>query len=415
MQKFPNKNLSDLYKLFGESCANEFHGSSKIKLYYILDANNRVRWAFPSNLKTPSFLNTFNSSSIKAYLYIAVCKILFKIKLKFMLSSGSIVVYYDPSKCFLKDLLNDHLINEHFSIFFGTYGDDRKLIIEFNDGISNESIGFIKIPLSERSKKLITNESKNLEILSCKKPLKSLLDFPELRPSRSYEALLIPNIFKDHSIIPKYSMLTPIIDLHNISYEVVTFSNFFEKKVLNNLDTLRVNKIFFNDVSEIKSNQIKDLCTNIVKSLKGLNNLYGKDELVRTSFAHKDFTPWNCRITSNKLSVIDWERADKETSHFFDVCHYIFQNEILVKQNFDTDDIKSKIMFSLKNFNALLGLKLNNKDLEFYFYCFLIDHISTRVELVSKSTEWFPQIDWQLNVWNNMLLNIATQKNTYKL
>ena len=48
--------------------------------------------------------------------------------------------------------------------------------------------------------------------------------------------------------------------------------------------------------------------------------------------AHGDFTPWNCFVTENHLSLYDLEMVQDGMPLGYDAFHFIIQNGILVKR-----------------------------------------------------------------------------------
>ena len=57
--------------------SNIFHVSKDFILYFINDKNNNKRWIFPSSLENPTFLNLYNSSTFKGYIYKQSVKLIF--------------------------------------------------------------------------------------------------------------------------------------------------------------------------------------------------------------------------------------------------------------------------------------------------------------------------------------------------
>ena len=392
----PKININDLNRLFGDNFHISSSKQNSIKIDYILDRNNRIRWAYPSELNRPTYLNTYNSSGIKPTIYKIITNICFKLKLKNIIRDGVITIYYDSNSCYLSNLLRNNFSSRNFSIFFGTYGEDRKMIIEYNDGSSDESSGFIKIPISKKSNHLVSNEKDNLMFLNNAISQSSKLKVPNCEHLSS-EVLCVKNIFNKDMKVPSYYSLKPVLSLHKLNIRNINYYEFYQNHYLKSKPSHFLPN--FRGLSDIKIMKIRDTIKDIYYYLDKMKNFFPDEKIVFTSFSHRDFTPWNCRFYEDSLYVIDWERAGYSPL-FFDIFHYVFQNEILINQNFCISDIRNKMLDILKLY-ANESININE-----YFILFLISHISNRVELIVESEEWFPQIEWQLNVWRDALIEI---------
>ena len=124
------------------------------RFYYVNNPDGTLRWVIPADAESASFLALYNSESLKAWLYKLFAKAIFSTGLKRLMMSGSFLVKpnlitYVKAKYGIKE-------NEQFTLFTGTRGANRKLIIEINNG--TQTTHFIKICFSESAQKNLQNE-----------------------------------------------------------------------------------------------------------------------------------------------------------------------------------------------------------------------------------------------------------------
>ena len=78
---------------------------------------------------------------------------------------------------------------KNYSIFTGTVGENRKIVVELNDGENTKY--FLKIPTTQSAKELVQNEAKSLKFLEQYEF--KLLDFPKVAYSDE-KVVVISNI-----------------------------------------------------------------------------------------------------------------------------------------------------------------------------------------------------------------------------
>lgn len=368
---------------------------SKLNCNYIKDRNKNIRWIFPSTLKMPSFLNFYNSNTIKGILYKYFIYFVFKIRIQRFFISGN-------TNCKLKDkyfeiLRKLNCIN--YSVFTGTAGENRKIVIELNDGKKTKY--FIKIPTTKSSKRLISKEKNNLVFLE----------------QFSFNYMTIPSVvsFNEEEIV-----------ITNIKPEIVAKGNGFSKthlcvleeiydKTLNkvhisNLDSLKSAAMYVDNLNTAVINidnsfhlKIKNLSENLNKLKKIIYN--EENRLLSISFAHCDFTPWNMYLANNKIHVYDWELAKNEIPLFFDFIHYIFQENILIKHK-NYKEIKLEISKYLKEdyFKGLL--KKYSVDFNEYYTYYLFINCSYYALKYLKQKDLHVQAIWLVDVWNEAIEDV---------
>lgn len=118
--------------------------------YYVNNPDGTLRWIIPSDAQSTSFLTLYNSQTVKALLYKFIARLAFSSGGKKYLMSGSFLMKPDlitnvRTKYGIKE-------SEQFTLFTGTRGENRKIILEINNG--DHTTHFIKISFSDKAKKI---------------------------------------------------------------------------------------------------------------------------------------------------------------------------------------------------------------------------------------------------------------------
>ena len=114
--------------LAGQGCIKNTISSRNFS--YICNSDNSVRWIFPKELQSPTFLNFFSVGSIKSHTIALVIKFAFLIRFPKLVSSGEIKI--EIQKGSILDSVLSKYKHDSFSIFTGTVGENRKAIIELH-------------------------------------------------------------------------------------------------------------------------------------------------------------------------------------------------------------------------------------------------------------------------------------------
>jgi len=201
-----------------------------------------------------------------------------------------------------------------FSLYTGTPGHYRKYTLQLLSE-KGSVIGYAKIPRTEAAKEAIRNEYKSLEYLKQLKLENSII--PEIILYSDKESILVQsgeNGLKKSPIGLDDAVIASLSELHNRT-----------KKTMK----LYSNNIFAHIEEMASSNyeKVKRMAESGNKLIEQLRNLE-----TDFSFAHRDFTPWNTKRKDGKLYIFDWEFS-KLSIPYFDIFHYIYLAEILVKKS----------------------------------------------------------------------------------
>ncbi len=361
------------------------------EIYYISDRTGNIRWLFPKGSKYPSFLALYNSSTFKGKIYKLLCELAFRIKMEKLVTSGV-----------LKASLKENIINivnrlkgDSYSVFTGTPGEDRKVVVAVTQG--EEISHFIKIPILVSSQNLVQNEYEMLHWLA-------QYDFKKIEiPHIDYYK---NNIIAIKNVKPKYRKKSlRFTDIHiEALKELYEFSS--DQQQLNKLDYMK----------EITSN-LKELSSlQRVSQLKFLgavkNGMISFQECVRPNLelefalAHGDFTPWNMYADEKKIYVYDWELSKRKAPLLFDFFHYIFQMEALINHS-DYQRIKSILIDYLAR-NKEMQIMIDQFDIDIEnSYALYVLYISSSYGLKYMcQKDLHMQAEWLMDVWTDALTDI---------
>ena len=354
--------------------------------YYINDKNKNKRWIFPSNLEEPTFLNLYNTNSIKGKLYKILVMIVFKLKLQKYFVSGT--MKGDLESKYKKII--EELDYDSYSIFAGTAGENRKIIIEVNK--NNITKYFVKIPTTSSAEELVAMEKKNIKYLE----------------QFNFQVFNYPKNINNYGNVICISNIKPKNIVNDNGFSSIHFLALNELYI-NTLENLLVSKIESIQSSIIcikeldKDNKLK------VSLLKVQKLFISKEDDIVVSFAHCDFTPWNMYLTKDKLYIYDWELASERTPLLFDFFHYIFQEAVLIKhQNYQ--DIKQKLKGFLNSQELKKIIEKNKIDFNKYYTYYLFINISYYALKYQNQKDLHIQAYWLIDVWNGALEDIIENK-----
>jgi hypothetical protein len=285
-----------------------------------------------------------------------------------------------------------------FSVFTGTPGENRKIVIEVNDKGCTKF--FIKVPTSQSSKALVEKEVDNLRFLETFN-FNSFIS-PKVI-SESDDAMAISNI-RPKSVIMDDSFSSKHFDVLSELYQVSASSS--EVSQVGVILASRADIETLNCLEFSPKNPIAPMIVRIKPALNALALILQKEERVFTAISHGDFTPWNIYVTSERLYIYDWEMADNSTPLLFDFFHYNFQKSVLIDRKC-FGDIKREISSYLSNKALLSILNKYRIDINTYYGYYLMRIVSYYSLKYFHQDKLHAQAHWLLDVWEEALNDYA--------
>jgi len=358
---------------------------NEINFSYINNPDGSIRWMFPSNCKKPHFLNLFNSSGFRSTCIRQLFKLGWKVGLSRPLTSGRFSLFA-KSNLPINQYLKKNSSN--WSLFTGTVGPNRKIVLELNDGTRTHT--YIKIPISEASEQLISNESLQLNSLSTIDLQHS--EVPDCK--RNGKGLELSNI---KPLKPKDGLQLTALHLKALQ-ELYTATSSSKHPIDRQFKTIHKN------LDQLKSTPVSNLQLNeerLQSMLKTLDNLYKSLKSKRnwvTGLTHGDFTPWNMFLSKDKIHIYDWELANQKMPILYDVFHFIFQSGVLIKRS-GYQAIEWEIE-QIRVHPVIKGITHEHSiDFEQYKQFYLLQNISSYLVLYSEQEQLHKQAHWLIQCW----------------
>jgi len=133
---------------------------------------------------------------------------------------------------------------------------------------------------------------------------------------------------------------------------------------------------------------------------------FARVEAMPVAMAHGDFTPWNMYETTNKLHVYDWEMACDDQPLLFDLFHYVFQTNILIRQK-DFSTIQKELDQIKKTTQVRQMIREYSIDWNIHFAYYLLYIATYYVPLYIKQKDLHMQAHWLIDVWTEALSTVA--------
>ncbi len=372
--------------------STELEAFNKQSFYYINNSDKTMRWVYPADLSHPTFLNFYNAATFKAKVFCWLTKLAFLIGFRSWFTSGSFTIFH-KGELKLKELAKKKDC-DNFSVFMGTVGPNRKLLVELNS--KGKSRYFIKKALNEKSQKLVNNEVDKLQAL--KNNTWKHLSVPQAEKLPDTSMGLLSNIQTDRavrSIKLTETHIKALSELYDYSFQKQAWQ---ELPIYEQTST-NINRLDFKDEHLV----IRRLATLLETLNSNLDSA-----VLSTAYSHGDFTPWNMYVEGDQLHLYDWELAFDQMPLLFDLFHFIFQTGVLLT-NANYSQIKKQIndLLTWPSVKALIGKY--EIDVEKHYQLYLLINVSYYVNIYQQQEKLHEQAHWLLEVWEAALTDVLIQ------
>ena len=361
---------------------------------YISNPDGTIRWIYPKSLKIPMFLNFYSISSWRAKILSFGIKLAFFLGLSRFIKSGDLKLQVQEESLLSKILAKNKY--DGFSIFTGTIGDNRKAILEIHK--DKHTFIFVKIALTESSKKLVKNEIKQLEYLKTldlrkmvipqlvDKAVDGIAEISNVKPNQYYQDSKLGSFHID-----------ALSELYSKTYNQLQWSS------LQTLQATKENISFltkeYKVINTLDAKQVQTLANN---SLYLLGILKKQNETVYVSTSHGDFTPWNIFLSKDRLHVFDWELSNNEIPILYDIIHFVFQSKILIKKQ-GYQEVLFELRTILKKDAMKKIIDEFNIDFNKYYMFYLVYTISYYLKKYVIQDSLHTQVFWMISVWEKAI------------
>ncbi|MEM9024562.1 MAG: phosphotransferase, partial [Bacteroidota bacterium] len=280
---------------------------------YLNNADGTMRWWFSPRLKAPTFLSLYNSNTRKGRWFRRIMRMLYATRAqRFFLRNGFRIATRKPTA--LDEVLAPYSF-ESYSVFTGTVGPNRKLLLELNT--NGQTTHFVKVAISLQSLKLIQAESRVLHAMN-RLGLRHL-EVPKALPGSDMAVQVMTNLRTRNS-----RSTGRITSTHAKALEEVYAKTGF----VDRLDWTSFHAEILRQMSQLKQQDTRPELRPLLPQLQALAAIINKEELLPVARCHGDFTPWNMFVTPTKLQVYDWEMGQRSAPMLFDLFHFIFQGGV---------------------------------------------------------------------------------------
>jgi thymidylate kinase len=347
-----------------------------IKLYFIKNPDGSPRWMWNAENPKPDFLRFYAVSSLRSLLFSFAVKVIFFLKLQHLIFRKNSIKASQDNQHVLKTFTDGH-----FSLFTGTPGPNRKLVLFANDQ-------FIKIGLDETSIELLNNENTNLRNLV----RGVFFDIPDCRQI-SDGIIALSDLGKNGKRTTEFTKIHAAA-LSELYHQEPSVSLIFAGSEIYQTSIQQLESI-----SMTSGNQIPDY---LKEKLLLLTSKIAQKRLA-FNWTHRDFTPWNCFESIEKIKIYDFELAHPQLPFGFDAFHFVLQQGILV-DHLSWQELKPLLNVAFNELKEAAGI--GNESFEDHLQAYLLINTSYHIDLYSRQEQWHEQIHWLLNTWNDGLSDL---------
>jgi thymidylate kinase len=350
--------------------------SKLFQLYCLRNPDGTPRWIWNAENPNPDFLRFYALTNWRSKAFAFIVKWLFFFNIQHLIF-GRTSVWVSR--------MREHSIAPYtfadFAVFTGTEGPNRKLVL-LADG------EFIKIALNEKSTALIEQE------------------FLGLSQVASGNFVTIPTATKLGRGMLALSDLglgakreCQFTALHAAALIELYAHAPFQFPMAGETPTFKQCLHIFEQAPEQWTAKMPRFMMEKLRRLA----VSIQSESVLHTWAHRDFTSWNCFVSTDKICLYDFELAHPMMPFGYDAFHFVLQQGILVDR-LPWKSIKPK----LKTAFALLAAqrKEDNLSFELYLKAYLVLNSGYYLKLYNQQAHWHRQVYWLLNVWNDAISDV---------
>lgn len=347
-----------------------------VRLRGIRNPDGSWRWVWPEGLREPLFLAFYSATTPQARVFALAVQLIFALRLQklfFRLLPGG----YDPMPG--GSGLTDGV---DFALFTGTPGPYRKAVCCFRTAAG--ATRFVKLPLTPAAASKVQAEAQALQALA-------------QRPG----ALRVPEVVAASAdFLVQTDVRTPG------SRRTATFGPLHHRFLGRLQGPAATRLLITTSYWHTIARQIQALdglaSTRIPRGLRHklvrLHYAIVTVQPVAMAYAHGDFTPWNCWLTSNGVAAYDLEFALPEAPLLHDLIHFHVQQGLLVER-IPAARIGGRVRGAARRYFP----DMDAEEVKLNFRLYLLHQISTFALVYDAQQQWHAQVQWLLRGWNDLL------------
>lgn len=268
-----------------------------------------MRWLWPVAAREPQMLRFYHQGDKRSRLVGGIIRTAFKLRMPGLVSSGNVVLYTTAIGARQLHRLND------WAIFTGREGINRKMVIWHEDKEGRSA--FTKLSLSTYAARNVYKER-----IAIQQPAPEGVVLPRNIDMRCY-AFTQQDLFgsQNAQVVQDISHF-PLSALQRwLGYSV-------HPEKLGELAWYQEAQAWLHSPRRSKDERISEV---LLDKMRTLIDCMLPQATVPVTRAHGDFTPWNIRRRGDELLIIDWEQSRDDLPALYDLFHFIYQSNTLVK------------------------------------------------------------------------------------
>lgn len=359
------------------------------KLQFIQSPNGRMRYIFDKKERSFKFLDFLPSVSLRARILKRMIKTVLWAKAYRVV--GRSLTILSKNELTFKSSLNS-LTYDHYAISLGTPGFWRKPIVQL---VKNNLVShYVKYGISPQTNSLLRRENNCLGRLGNMEL--RFLEVPVLKHSQDENSLIqVPQVNSDFKQVNTFG------DVHFIALKELVIKTMKHEKLA---DTLFYEELLdqFYALRNCENSHYK----NVEVLLNVLQSNLQPYTYTKTADIHGDFTPWNTACNDFKVYAYDWEMSVKGAPILYDLFHFVYQSEILVKRRgVEGVEMELNRIFSSQDVESFISRFKIDVNLNHQFY---LGHvISKNLLLINKAETCSPDQQLLIENYRLALINLG--------
>lgn len=369
---------------------------------WLPNPDGSIRFLFEQSLPEPTFLALYNAQGLKGRVLGSALRFAFALRLPRLTQHWQRLVLWYKETHPLKPLLSP-LPHDHYAVFTGTVGRNRKAVIALADAKGRVS-HFVKLPFTESAHKLVRNELNTLAELDTFEWQK--MRFP--KGIELYAGIAVANV-RPKRVRPCSHIKRPHLDAlyelynrtgtHLYAQELPAWEKMFLWQ--SEARTAAAHTKRFVPYAIERLIDRLEVLTEHLRSQKHYR--------VPVARAHGDFTPWNTFLDADThLYAYDWELSEPLMPLLFDAFHFTFQSEVLVGQKDYEGVAHSAARLSRQPvFEAICReFEVDTLWHRHFYLCWVMSYY---LPLYLTQINLHPQAHWLINTWSAALDQALSQ------
>ncbi len=377
-------------------------GGQRTVYTWLPNPDGSIRFLFDARMPEPAFLALYNAQGMKGRALRAGLRLGFALGVPRLMARHHRLVLWYKDEHPLAPLLAP-VPHDHYAIFTGTAGRNRKAVIALADA-QGRVTHFVKFPFTDSAHRLVRNELNTLAELDSFSWRR--LCFP--KGTELYAGIAVTNV-RPARVRPTHQLERPhfeaLYELYNRTGTQV------EVQDLPVWEKMRLWQGEAHEAAAYTKRFVPYAMERLVDRLELLTDHLRKRQTyaVPVARAHGDFTPWNTFVgAEGRVYAYDWELSQPGMPLLFDAFHYAFQSGILVGHK-DYEGISASLARMQRQPVLEAICREYDVDFEWHRWFYLAWVMSYYLPRYLTQINLHTQAYWLINTWSAALDEALSQ------